>query len=59
MAEAVVHSLEVVEVGQHQRKRTAEALDAPELPGELVLTLPAVRQAGEPVDTRLPLDDPV
>ena len=55
----VVDRLEVVEVGEHERQRRAEALGARDLRGERVLALAAVRDAGEPVDERLPLDDPV
>ena len=59
MAVAVVDALEVVEIGQDDRKRPAETLDARELGCELVLELAAVGEAGEPVDPSLALDDPV
>ena len=59
MAEAVVDLLEVVEVGENDRKRPAETLDARELDRELVLEVAAVRQAGQTVDPSLLLDDSV
>src|SRR6266540_5379097 len=59
MAVAVVDVLEPVEVGDHNSKRSAEALDACELVGEGLLALASVGQARQAVDERLPLDDPV
>ena len=59
MAVAVVDVLEPVEVGDDERERPAEALEAGELGGKRLLALPAVRQTGEAVDERLPLDDAV
>ena len=55
----VVDRLEVVEVGEHERERRAEALGPRDLGGERVLALAPVRDAGEAVDERLPLDDAV
>src|SRR6266508_89374 len=56
---AVVDVLEPVEVRDHDGQRAAETLHACELGGEDLLALPAVRQPGEAVDERLPLDDAV
>src|SRR4051794_10212991 len=47
VAEAVVDRLEVVEVGEHERHRAAEALGAHQLAGERFLAVPSVREAGE------------
>ena len=59
MAVAVVDVLEPVEVADDDGQRAAEALEACELRGQRVLALPPVRKAGETVDERLALDDPV
>ena len=55
----VVDGLEVVEVGEHEGQRRAEPLGAGDLRRQRVLALPPVRDAGEAVDERLPLDDAV
>src|SRR5919201_256675 len=59
MAEAVVDVLEPVEVGNDERERPAESLQARELRGERLLALAPVREAGEAVDQRLTLHDPM
>ena len=56
---AVVDVLEPVEVGDDDGERAAEPLEARELGGERLLALAAVRETGEAVDERLPLDDAV
>ena len=56
----VVDGLEVVEVGEDERERRAEPARRARSPRESASSQPApVRDAGEPVDERLPLDDPV
>src|SRR4051794_11904930 len=59
MAEAVVDRLEAVQVGEHERDRTAEALGAHQLAGERLLAVTAVGEPGEHVDERLARHDPV
>ena len=59
MAVAVVDVLEPVEVGDDDRERAAEAIDARQLIGERLLALPAVGEPRQPVHQRLALDDPV
>ena len=59
MAVHVVDRLEVVEVGEDERRRSAHALGADELGLELVLAVAPVGEPGEAVDERLPLDDAV
>ena len=55
----VVDLFEVVEVGEDERERGAEPLGAGDLGGERFLAVASVRDAGQPIDERLPLDDPV
>ena len=57
MAVRVIDLLEVVEVGEHERERRAEALGARDLGRERLFALTPVCDAGEPVDERLSLDD--
>src|SRR5712691_13137589 len=59
MTEAVVHGLEGIEVAEHEREWPAEASGALEFRLERRLRVAAVREAGETVDQRLLLDDPV
>ena len=55
----VVHVLELVEVGEDERERRLETLGAGGLCVERIGGRAAVRQAGETVEERLPLDQPV
>src|SRR6188508_3800726 len=59
MTVTVVDHLEVVYVGEDQPDRSSDPLDARELGRERLVGLTPVRQSGEPVHERLPLDDPV
>jgi hypothetical protein len=51
--EAVVHALEVVEVGEHQSEGVADPLGTAPLERELVIEGTAVCKAGQPVGRRL------
>src|SRR2546421_2995265 len=49
---SVVHVLEAVEVGEHERDRAAEALGARHLRREHLLAVAPVGEAGQAVDER-------
>ena len=57
MAVAVVHLLEVVQVGQDQRQAAAEALRAGDLGLERLLEVAPIGKLGQAVRVRLPLDE--
>ena len=59
MSVAVVHLLEVVEVGEDEGKRAAEALGAADLAGETLLEVTPVGEVGEAVRAGLTLDEAV
>ena len=59
VAVAVVHALEVVEIGEDEGERAAEALGAGQLRVQRVLRVPAVGEPCQAVHERLPLDDAV
>src|SRR2546421_9114869 len=56
---SVVHVLEAVEIGEHERDRAAEALGTRHLRREHLLAVAPVGEARQAVDERLALDDPV
>ena len=57
MTVAVVHGLEVVEVGEHEREGGVEPLRTGDLRAERVVAVASVREPGEAVDEGLTLDD--
>src|SRR5262249_31996796 len=59
MAELVVDRLEALEAGEHEAYTAAEALRARDLFLEALLERAPVREPGQRIDERLPLDDVV